>query len=304
VYSGATGNYLARVGSPDGYVMFGPANTSWAHFITDRPSFYFNTTVTANGNINTYNGAVSISGAGSSYFNGGNVGIGTTAPGYPLTVTGRIASGAAGTGGIWVDGGGSQFVGSYDSIRLGLYSGGWNLILQNNGYVGIGTTSPAYKLEVVGDIRANGAWLRTAGNTGWYSDTYGGGWYMQDTTWIRSYGSKPVYMDTGFDTSGASGVSCGGGLGGGYNFQVCGTAKVTSTLTVTGNISTSGTVTASGARPLYVCPSAQSGSCSTNCLAQVSTTQTTCTYKVDVNSNCNTRSTTLNCPLIGRILEP
>jgi hypothetical protein len=48
---------------------------------------------------------------------------------------------------------------------------------------------------------------------------------MADTTWIRSYGSEAVYMDTGFDTGSASGVGCGGGKGGGYTFQVCGTFR-------------------------------------------------------------------------------
>ena len=33
-------------------------------------------------------------------------------------------------------------------------------------------------------------WLRTSGTTGWYSQTYGGGWQMTDTTWVRTYNSK------------------------------------------------------------------------------------------------------------------
>ena len=40
-------------------------------------------------------------------------------------------------------------------------------------------------------------WFRSDGNTGWYSQTYGGGWYMADSTWIRTYGSKSVYQNTG-----------------------------------------------------------------------------------------------------------
>jgi hypothetical protein len=42
-----------------------------------------------------------------------------------------------------------------------------------------------------------GGWVRTYGNTGWYSQTYGGGWYMEDSTWIRSYGSKNIYHNSG-----------------------------------------------------------------------------------------------------------
>ena len=40
-------------------------------------------------------------------------------------------------------------------------------------------------------------WFRSNGSTGWYSQTYGGGWYMADSTWIRTYGGKSVYQDTG-----------------------------------------------------------------------------------------------------------
>lgn len=45
----------------------------------------------------------------------------------------------------------------------------------------------------VGTIRdASGGWVRTYGATGWYNQTYGGGWHMQDTTWIRAYSNKSV----------------------------------------------------------------------------------------------------------------
>lgn len=35
------------------------------------------------------------------------------------------------------------------------------------------------------------------GNAGIYWQTYGGGWYMSDDTWIRSYGSKSIYHNAG-----------------------------------------------------------------------------------------------------------
>lgn len=38
-------------------------------------------------------------------------------------------------------------------------------------------------------------WFRSSGETGWYSSTYGGGWYMSDKDWIRSWGSKALYVN-------------------------------------------------------------------------------------------------------------
>lgn len=79
----------------------------------------------------------------------------------------------------------------------------------------------------VGTIRdASGGWVRTYGNTGWYSQTYGGGWYMTDTTWLRAYNDKYIYTpgvirgDTAIHTSqicNTSGNGCvaQGALGGG-----------------------------------------------------------------------------------------
>ncbi|MGL5717213.1 MAG: tail fiber domain-containing protein [Paraclostridium sp.] len=44
-----------------------------------------------------------------------------------------------------------------------------------------------------GTIKLNN-WIRTLGNTGLYFESYGGGWYMTDTTWIRSYNNKPIHV--------------------------------------------------------------------------------------------------------------
>ena len=45
-----------------------------------------------------------------------------------------------------------------------------------------------------GSVTANN-WFRSQGASGWYSETYGGGIYMTDTSWIRTYGDKPFYCD-------------------------------------------------------------------------------------------------------------
>lgn len=36
-------------------------------------------------------------------------------------------------------------------------------------------------------------WFRSQGTTGWYSETYGGGWRMTDTTRLRAYNGKNIY---------------------------------------------------------------------------------------------------------------
>ena len=35
-------------------------------------------------------------------------------------------------------------------------------------------------------------WFRSRGTTGWYSEDYGGGWYMTDADWIRAYNGKGI----------------------------------------------------------------------------------------------------------------
>ena len=46
----------------------------------------------------------------------------------------------------------------------------------------------------VNTIYANN-WFRSQGDTGWYSESYGGGIYMTDTDWIRTFGNKPFYCN-------------------------------------------------------------------------------------------------------------
>ena len=78
-----------------------------------------------------------------------------------------------------------------------------------NGKIGVGTTSPSYAIHAVGDIYANGGWLRSSGDTGWYSESYGGGWYMTDGTYVRSYNSKPILVGNNIYV----GTSAGNGTG-------------------------------------------------------------------------------------------
>jgi hypothetical protein len=90
--------------------------------------------------------------------------------------------------------------------------GTWHTsLVLNKGNVGIGVVQPAFRLDVAGDVHSSG-WVRTEGATGWVNQTWGGGWYMQDTTWIRTWGSKSVWTDTGL-------LGSNGGLTVGYGGQ-------------------------------------------------------------------------------------
>ena len=67
----------------------------------------------------------------------------------------------------------------------------------NGGNVSIGSNDPTYRLTVAGDICATNGWLRTYGQCGLYFESYGGGFRMIDSMWIRTYGDKHFYTGSG-----------------------------------------------------------------------------------------------------------
>jgi len=76
-------------------------------------------------------------------------------------------------------------------------------------------------------VDSNAGWHRTYGDTGWYSQTHGGGWHMKDSTWIRSWGHKSIYVnkavraDDGFQVDGKTVIDGNGNFkfskGGGWH---------------------------------------------------------------------------------------
>lgn len=57
-------------------------------------------------------------------------------------------------------------------------------------------------------------WFRSTGNSGWYHQNYGGGIYMQDSSWVRVFGGKRFYVENGDNTdfSVATAISTSGGI--------------------------------------------------------------------------------------------
>lgn len=56
-----------------------------------------------------------------------------------------------------------------------------------------GDVSSAGTVTANADVRTNSGWLITQGNQGWRNATHNGGWYMSDSTWLRSYLDKNIY---------------------------------------------------------------------------------------------------------------
>ncbi len=98
-------------------------------------------------------------------------------------------------------------------FKTGIYNNGGTFYSENQIYSRTGiandSASTSGYLNLNDDVLVSGGgWLRVDGSEGIYFETYGGGWHMTDTTWIRAYNNKYVYTggwmraDSGFDKSG------------------------------------------------------------------------------------------------------
>jgi len=109
--------------------------------------------------------------------NEGNVGIGTIGPSQKLDVNGNV------TANVYYDRNNTAYYFDGSSTGTSIRTAG--IIRADNAIQVDGNT-----------VIDNGAgWHRSYGSTGWYNNTYGGGIYMIDSTYIRTYGSKRFYVN-------------------------------------------------------------------------------------------------------------
>jgi hypothetical protein len=98
-------------------------------------------------------------------------------------------------------------------VNGSMYASGSNAFFQYTNFYGAYLGSNWRKTVVGGehaDIATNNGeictdgWFRSYGNGGWYSQSHGGGWHMTDSTWIRAYNSKSVYIAANLEVGGTA----------------------------------------------------------------------------------------------------
>lgn len=83
---------------------------------------------------------------------------------------------------------------------------------------------------------SSGGWLRTVGATGWYNETYDGGWWMTDSTWLRAYGNKQIYTGS----TSADAIHTAGGMNASGRIYAGGYMQAGGGLNVSGVIASTG----------------------------------------------------------------
>jgi hypothetical protein len=133
----------------------------------------------------------------------------TSNPGYAWYIypesrqdmTFRTGSGNGGIRGKTSDNNTRGYVHWTTANEIGFLNSGrsWSLRMDNAG-----------TCFITKELYVNAGWVRTYGTRGWYNQSYGGGWYMTDTSWVRAYNNKGVYAAGAFYTDGNRSVIRGG----------------------------------------------------------------------------------------------
>lgn len=80
--------------------------------------------------------------------------------------------------------------------------GGIELFTSAGNVLAIGTDNKVYANSYVASNS-----FRSTGDTGWYNEKWGGGWYMSDSNFLRSTNEKSVYLGSGSYRNGGGGYA-------------------------------------------------------------------------------------------------
>ncbi|EET2714453.1 shufflon system plasmid conjugative transfer pilus tip adhesin PilV [Escherichia coli] len=95
----------------------------------------------------------------------------------------------------------AKSIGANSITATGAIQAGGNIA--SNGTITGGAVNSTGNMTAAGTLTATttntagetytGGWFRTRGDSGWYSEKWGGGFYMSDSAWIRAYADKSIY---------------------------------------------------------------------------------------------------------------
>lgn len=131
---------------------------------------------------------------------------GSSSTGAPTTYTAVIGFGQGTSGTVEIAGGWTSGMGLwYRALRNTTDNWyGWRKLIDTSNITNYywanikisssssTSTSPTFSTAYTSN------WFRSNGQTGWYSQTYGGGIYMTDSSYVRVYGSKRFYAASGY----------------------------------------------------------------------------------------------------------
>ncbi|MBV8255097.1 MAG: shufflon system plasmid conjugative transfer pilus tip adhesin PilV [Chitinophaga sp.] len=177
----ATNGDAVSVNSEFGSVTMGCHNNGWAHFETTNPRFYFDKEVAIKGILRIYDSNTTIE---RNYVNihageGNGLRFWDGSDDSKIVLSSPAASGYTSP---------SQYTSDLNMyfIMKGL----------NRGFIFVtGDNQPKVQIDKFGLTSSD--WLRVRGDHGLYFEDFGGGFYMTDNEWIRTYNGKSFLVQGG-----------------------------------------------------------------------------------------------------------